>query len=125
VKSQKDAVVQLVKAKLGSNFTEFKDDALAMLTQTQLDEIKREVYEGLINGVISYGKDLSKTSEVLSYARSVTMNHLKKAKELNGNSIRQHATTTSSRTMTTKKLYNGIDMSMLPEDLKNEIKSVL
>src|ERR1035437_561921 len=85
MKGQKQAVVDLVKAHLPT-FIPFKNIALVMLTKDQLEDIKRKIAEGIMDASIEYGKLLI-PSEVASYARSMTMNHLKKARELNGNQV--------------------------------------
>ena len=80
---QKDAVVAEVQNQL-PNFTLHKDNAILLLSSKQLDLIKTNIYSGIINGLIEYSKSVADTSEVRAYARSMVMNHLKKAKELNG-----------------------------------------
>jgi hypothetical protein len=85
-----------------------------MLTNQQLESLKHEIGQGIYSGNIEYGKDRTNGSEVFAYARSMVMNHLKKAKELNGNQVygvgpaQPKASKTSS----------AIDMSILPDDLK-------
>lgn len=83
-KSQKQAVVDEVVAALGSSFTLGKDNALSMLTKLQLHTVKTNVAHAIINGEVAYSKSTSNAAEVIAYARSMVMNHLKKAKELNG-----------------------------------------
>ena len=80
---QKDAVVAEVKNQLPS-FTPHKDNAILLLSSKQLDLIKTNIYNGIVNGLIEYSKSVTNTTEVRAYARSMVMNHLKKAKELNG-----------------------------------------
>ena len=83
-KSQKQAVVDEVVAALGSSFTLGKDNALSMLTKLQLHLIKTNVAHAILNGEVAYTKSVSNPTEVIAYAKSMVMNHLKKAKELNG-----------------------------------------
>lgn len=122
VKSQKDAVIEQVIRQLPT-FVKYKDNALLLLTKTELDLVKINVAHGILNGEISYGKDLSKPAEVHAYARSMVMNHLKKARELNGGSSYYQTTSTPSvpkqSTTTTKvKSPKGVDLTILSEDLK-------
>jgi hypothetical protein len=86
MKGQKEAVVELVRTYL-PNFNLYKDIALVMLTRDQLEALKNEVACGILDGRIEYGKDRTKMDETRAYARSMVMNHLKKAKALNGNQI--------------------------------------
>jgi len=119
VKSQKDAVVEYVVNQLPT-FVKYKDNALLLLTKEQLDLVKTNVAQGILNGEISYGKDLTKSAEVHAYARSMVMNHLKKARELNGGS--SHSQTVfaprQGATPTKIKAPKGVDLTLLPEELK-------
>jgi hypothetical protein len=82
-KSQKESVVEEVMLAIPT-FVKYKDNAILILTNPLLENIKANVMNGIINGVIEYSKDINNHNEVRSYARSMVMNHLKKAKELNG-----------------------------------------
>jgi hypothetical protein len=82
-KGQKEAVVEEVMLALPT-FVKGKDVAILMLSNLQLELIKTNIMNGIIGGTIEYGKDPANVTEVRTYARSMTMNHLKKAKELNG-----------------------------------------
>lgn len=122
VKSQKDAVVEEVIKQLPT-FVKYKDNALLLLTRSDLNLVKINIAHRILNGEISYGKDLSKPAEVHAYARSMVMNHLKKARELNGGSsyyqTRSIATTvTQSPTLPKIKAPKGVNLTLLPEELK-------
>ncbi|CAB4125367.1 hypothetical protein UFOVP53_120 [uncultured Caudovirales phage] len=95
--SQKDSVVNEVKAILGSNFSS-SVSVRDQLTDDQLDIIKNNVFQGIINGSISYTKELSDEKEVFKYASGMVSNYLRKAKELNGGvTYVPSATTSGSR----------------------------
>lgn len=121
MKGQKQAVVEYVMACLPA----FKpgDVALMMLTRDQLETIKKQVGDDMYSGVVEYGKAPDFT-EVYQYARSMVMNHLKKAKELNGGVTYGKTATEVSVTNKTKSLA-GIDTSILTEDLHEFVKNLV
>ena len=83
--SQKVAVVNEVKAILGSSF----DPSLPakdQLTKAQIDTIKANIVSGILNGTISYGLPTENTNDVSSYVSGLISNHFRKSKELNGGS---------------------------------------
>lgn len=114
--SQKDAVVQTVKSILGSRFVPYKDIALAVLTPSELESVKVSVGNAILAGTVTYGKDVTNTAEVRAYARSMVMNHLKKAKELNGNA--SAPVSAPEQKDAQPKTVHGINMELLPEELK-------
>ena len=87
-----------------------------MLTKDQLENLKAYIGNGIYNGDIEYSKDRLNAGEVFAYARSMVMNHLKKAKELNGNQI--YGVGPAAAQSKAPKALAGIDMSLLTEDLK-------
>lgn len=130
-KGQKEAVVEQVLLQL-PGFIKYQDNAILKLSQGQLESIKANIYSNIINGNIEYGKDLANLAEVRTYARSMVMNHLKKAKELNGG----HTYTTSAtpsvggtvqRTVRTKvKLApKGVNPDIMPEELQEFAKTLV
>ncbi len=81
--SQKAAVVNEVEAILGSNF----DQSLPVkeqLTPEQISTVKINVVSGIMNGFISFNKDIGDLAEVTRYVAGMVSNHFRKAKELNG-----------------------------------------
>lgn len=80
--NQKEAVISEVKKAL-PNFVENQDVAISLLSNDQLETIKRNVRDLILAGTVTYSKPLV-AHEVNAYARSMVMNHLKKAKELTG-----------------------------------------
>jgi hypothetical protein len=126
MKSQKAFVVDKVKEILGSSFTPFQDKALLVLTNVQLEQVKSDTFRAILSGAIEYGKDLQQQVEVRTYARSMVMNHLKKAKELNGNLV---FSTEGSKTIATKVIKDptpkGVDLSLLPEDLRSYVSKLV
>ena len=131
-KSQKEAVVDLVISTL-PNFLKNQDNAISMLSAVQLESIKNQMYDGIINGQIEYGKDITLISEVRAYSRSVVMNHLKKAKELNGgtSTIKKNSTNTNASPFMKVKeeqqviAPRGVKVDILPEDLRDYAASLV
>lgn len=127
MKSQKQAVVDEVVSVLGSSFVLGKDNALSLLTGVQLESIKRNIAQAISNGTVAYSKSVSNSSEVAAYARSMVMNHLKKAKELNGGSTvktntptpstSQQASKTLKLTASKVRLPKGVNASLLSEEM--------
>ena len=117
MKKQKQAVIDEVKAFIPS-FRPFLDNALTLLTKTQVDTIKNAIYQGIINGSIDYSKDRTNQHEVLTYARGMVMNHLKKTRELTGGTFGPVATKKRSKS---KLAIDNIQVDSLPEELKEYV----
>ena len=118
-KGQKETVVELVTLALGQDFIPGKSNALSMLTNSQLAHIKAEMYTQIMCGVVAYSKPLL-CSEVKTYASSVVMNHLKKAKELTGGSCSSvSAVSTRPQSEKGSNIFSsrGIDVTSLPDYL--------
>ena len=122
MKGQKEAVVEAVKAVL-PGFIPFKDIALVLLSEEQLEDIKFDSGTAIIAGFIEYSKPLNQ-AEVMIYARSMVMNHLKKAKELNGNQVYGKSVATVEAEKKDKKL-SALNMDILPDNLKAYVKSLV
>ena len=133
MKGQKEFVVEQVKNKL-ANFTPYKDNAILLLTSSDLEYIKNVVTLAITGGHIEYSKDRSNGAEVRAYARSMVMNHLKKAKELNGGhsftSI--HSSTSGSSNPVPRQVRSkvnvapkGVDPDLLPEELREYVKTLI
>jgi hypothetical protein len=116
-KGQKQAVVEMVQ-QLIPNFNLYKDIALVMLTKDQLEYLKSMTGVAMIAGDVEYGKDRTNSAEVYAYARSMVMNHLKKARELNGNQIY------GVGPAVVKSTSPHIDESILSEELKDYVQSL-
>ena len=121
MKGQKQAVVDLVRQALPT-FKPNRDIALVMLTANQLDDIKQQVYAGIMSGTIEYSKPLNR-SEVVTYSRSMVMNHLKKAKDLNGNQV--YGVGPVVQRSEIPKAISRLNMELLPEDLKSFVKTLV
>jgi len=80
--SQKQAVVNEVKAILGTSFDETKS-ARELLTKDQIKTICANITTKIIAGEIFYGSS-KELPDVSSYVPGMVSNHLRKAKELNG-----------------------------------------
>lgn len=124
---QKEAVIQEVLAQLPS-FQKYQDNAILMLSAAQLEAVKAAVTTMILSGAVEYSKSLAITSEVRTYARSMVMNHLKKAKELNGgHSYVASSNKNEPKTIRVKEKVNpkGINLDLLPEELKAFAKSLV
>jgi hypothetical protein len=123
VKGQKEAVVELVKACL-PNFHPYKDIALISLSKDMLESIKYQVGCDIVHGNVEYGKDRGNHNEVMAYARSMVMNHLKKARELNGNQVYGKTSAVVQSSKQEKKL-STLNIDILPDDLKAYVKKLV
>lgn len=130
IMGQKEAVVQQVLAHLPT-FQKYIDNAILKLSNTQLEAIKTAISTEIILGNIEYSKDKNNFAEVRTYARSMVMNHLKKAKALNGGhsflSNPSLSGTTAPRTIRVKERIapKGVNPDLLPEELKEFVKSLV
>jgi hypothetical protein len=123
MKGQKQAVVDEVLRHLPT-FGLYKDIALVMLSNTQLESIKYDIGMGMVNGTIEYSKTPVVTTEAMAYARSMVMNHMKKAKELNGNQVYGKTKTMVEQKKISNRLAT-VDMESLPDDLKSFVNSIV
>lgn len=127
---QKEAVIAEVLLQLPT-FQKYVDNAILLLSAAQLEHIKAAIQTGILLGNIEYSKDNTNGAEVRSYARSMVMNHLKKAKELNGGHsyVSNNASTSNStpRTVRVKEKIapKGVNPDLLPEDLKEFVKTLV
>lgn len=140
MKGQKEAVIEEVLLQL-PGFVKYTDNAILLLNHDQLELIKSVITNLIVNGVVDYSKDRTNHNEVRTYARSMVMNHLKKAKELNGGhtftisggNVRGSTDdadvvhTTPARTIRVKAKIapKGVDPDLLPSDLKEFVKSLV
>jgi hypothetical protein len=122
MKGQKQAVVEYVKQELPS-FVPYKDIAIVMLTNQQLELIKRNIACDIINGNVEYSKEKTNSAEVHAYARSMVMNHMKKAKELNGNQI--YGVGSAAAQLKQSKASTEINTDILSDDLKTFVKTLV
>lgn len=81
--SQRDSVVNEVKAILGSTFNSSLS-AKDQLTDDQFLTIKSNIFNGIINGTIAFSKEITDEKEVNKYISGMISNYLRKVKELNG-----------------------------------------
>jgi hypothetical protein len=119
-KGQKEAVIEYVKQAL-PGFVPFKDIALVHLSHSALEAIKAHICTDISNGVVEYSKDPTNLAEVRTYGRSMVMNHLKKAKELNG---KQVYNPNPSVVQSKDKPLKGINVDLLPPDLKAFVETL-
>jgi len=118
--SQKQSVVNAVIAVL-PGFTQFKDIALVQLTAVQLEQLKQDFAIGIQQGTIEYSKDRFNRAEVIPYARSCVMNHLKKGRELNGNVIYGNSTAVAA---TPPKSHFPLNKDLLTQELKDYLEKI-
>lgn len=128
-KGQKEAVIEEVLGQIPT-FKMFSDNAILLLTDTQLETIKTNIFIRITQGDIEYSKDLNNTAEVRSYARSMVMNHLKKAKQLNGGAVYVTAPTTTDEKPRTvrqkvKVAPKGVDPDLLNDELREFAKTLV
>ena len=138
-KGQKEAVIEQVLFHL-PHFVKGQDNAMTMLSHAQLEAIKGQIRNDIHSGLIDYSKDASNLSEVQTYARSMVMNHLKKAKELNGgqsyvptNTNVSTSTISAPSTLSTPRVKQqkvreapkGVETSLLTPELKEYAKSLV
>lgn len=114
MKGQKEAVIEYVKQAL-PGFVEHKDNALQMLSAPQLEGLKKLLAHDIATGQVKYGKDVNSSAEVTTYARSMVMNHLKKAPELNGGVSKSAS---PAKEKPAKEDKSGINKNILPDELK-------
>ena len=81
--SQKESVINEVKAILGSSFNSGAP-ARDLLTDDQLKVIRANIISGIMNGTIDFGKEVFDEKEVSKYVSGMVSNYLRKSKELNG-----------------------------------------
>jgi hypothetical protein len=131
MKTQKQAVIDSVVAVTNGRFKVFSDNAATFLSTDELEKIKQDICDGILTSTIQYSKDIANTTEVKAYARSMVMNHIKKAKELNSGNVYapNKSTTTSpvSTVVTNKpkqvkqpkiKVPKGVKFDILPDYMK-------
>lgn len=123
MKGQKQAVVELVQ-KYMPNFVIYQDIALIWLSSNDLEHLKAEIGEMMIAGEVAYSKNRHNEAEVHAYARSMVMNHMKKARELNGNQVYGKTPGAVEAEKRNDKL-STVNMDLLPEDLKTYVKSIV
>ena len=129
-KGQKEAVVEQVLLVLPT-FQKYVDNVILVLSNNQLEHIKNVIMADIANGTIDYSKDRNNISEVRSYARSMVMNHIKKAKELNGGHVytsnSNSASPSSPKTIRvkTKLAPKGVNPDLLTEELQEYVKTLV
>jgi hypothetical protein len=81
--TQKNAVLNEVKAVLGANF-DSSLPAKDQLTADQLNIIRNNIFDGIVNGTISFNGVNYTDEQIKRYVSGMISNHFRKAKELNG-----------------------------------------
>ena len=122
---QKDFVVAEVERILGPRFVKFQTIALGALTKDELELLKERTLQGLRYGQIDYGKANEPLADTRTYARSMVTNHLKKAKELNGNMTFSSSSGVTKATRSEPTQPKGIVMNLLPPELQAYVKEIV
>lgn len=122
---QKEAVIEAVLLQVPT-FVKYQDNAILVLSAKQLEDIKDYIGSAIMSDLIEYSKDKTNAAEVRSYARSMVMNHLKKAKELNGGHVLTKSPTSGTTVRQKVKMApKGVNPDLLPEDLKEYVKTLV
>lgn len=120
METQKEAVVRLVKARLGSNYVA-GEPCRDKLSKDDIETIRQEIVSGIEKQQIKFGG--SKTGKDLSrYVIGMITNHLRKTKELNGGLKRSQIVTKKKDENVVKVDNVSVDTSVLPEELANEVQ---
>lgn len=93
---QKTGVVQAVVNVLGGRFIPGTDVA-TVLTKQEKIQVRETVFNNILNGAIKYSKSTKDIDSVRRYVNGMVDNHIRKAKELNGNVIYQSKNPGSGR----------------------------
>ncbi len=80
---QKEAVVKAVREVLRSQFSSGVN-VIAIITRDQKNQIRTKIFNAIVEGYVTYSKDISDNKELRKYVNGMVDNHIRKAKELNG-----------------------------------------
>lgn len=83
---QKQAVVDAVSSVLGSNFQPGSTVVKDVLSASELETVRNQIFDGIKNGNIQYNGETSDDKKLRRYVNGMIQNHFRKAKELNGGS---------------------------------------
>jgi hypothetical protein len=114
---QKDYVISEVKRVLGTRFTPFVTNAILILSNLELELIKENTFNAILSQQVEYSGLNQPPTEIKAYARSMVMNHLKKAKELNGNLVYSTSAGKVQAVKAVDETPKGIVTSVLPKEL--------
>lgn len=101
---QKEAVVNAVISVLGEDFTSGTTIVTDIITKEQKSEIRKIVFEGIMNGEVGFNGSLEDDKAVARYVNSMVDNHFRRAKELNGGKTYKPSSTGTRRDPQLKEL---------------------
>lgn len=122
METQKEAVVRLVKARLGTNYdpTQACRDKLS---KDDIETIRQEIVSGIKNQQIKYSGKASTDSALGRYVIGMITNHLRKTRELNGGLKRSQIQTKKKDDNVVKVNENvSVDTSVLPDELAQQLQ---
>ena len=114
METQKQAVIRLVKEILGGLY-DSSVDTKTQLTKADRETIRQGVLKGIQEGTIKYDRKDENIKQTSRYVGGMIKNHLRKAKELNGNS----KYTAKKKEDNTKVGNFNINEEVIPDDLKD------
>lgn len=119
--TQKEAVVSLVKEKLGAQYVP-AEPCRDKLTKGDLEDIRCKIVAGIQGGTIKVAKQYPNEKALRRYVMGMITNHLRKTRELNGGKKRSEIEVKKKSEDVVKSGSHDVDTSALPEDLASEIK---
>lgn len=114
METQKQAVIRLVKELLGERYSS-SVDTKTQLTKSDRNAIRQSILAGIAEGKIEYKRKDEKINQTSRYIGGMITNHLKKVKELNGNT----KYVGKKKEDNTKVGNFNINEDVIPDDLKD------
>jgi hypothetical protein len=130
--SQVKAVIKAVEEVLGNTFISGTTIVHQVITSEQKEKVAKIVQNGIINGTVSCDRDTTNEKALVRYVKGMVNNHLTRSKKLNGSKPYKATKktnlvkTTSSETVSSQisKYANGIDTSVVPDDVKDLVEKL-
>lgn len=121
METQKQAVVRLVKAKLGTNYDPAQS-CREKLSKEDVESIRQDVVAGIKGGTITFKGQIGTDAQLSRYVIGMITNHLRKTRELNGGKKRSEIPVKKKDANAVKVGDATVDTTLLPEELANEIQ---
>lgn len=119
--TQKEAVVSLVKEKLGSLYNP-AEPCRDKLSKGDLEDIRTKIVAGIQQNTIKINKEYPNEKALRRYVMGMITNHLRKTRELNGGKKRSEIEVKKKSEDVVKSGQHDVDTSVLPDELSNELK---
>ncbi|NJO53352.1 MAG: hypothetical protein HC840_32525 [Leptolyngbyaceae cyanobacterium RM2_2_4] len=119
--TQKEAVVSLVKEKLGAQYNP-AESCRDKLSKADLEDIRTKIAAGIRQGTIKIAKEYPTENGLRRYVMGMITNHLRKTRELNGGKKRSEIEVKKKSEDVVKSGSHSVDTSVLPDDLASELK---